>query len=284
MKYLYVVKSGFSYWKSKPHYFFSLFYLLLYTYNRIHGMVAYVQNLNTTITPWLFPFLPGSGLSFIPLVFAFIILISDAPFRTKQQLYVILRIGKRRWICGQLLYLLTVSLGYTLLLWVLSWLWILPELVWRNQWGPAITTAAVTGGYAEYGVFINIKYGVMKNADPISVSIWCASVLCSVCFFLGTIMATCNLWLKEGIGAAIVSILVVISVIPSIFAQEPGLVKFLVWISPISWMDRSLMGNIGQGLPPYGYGIITPTILGTVLSITLISTIHKCNLETNMGG
>lgn len=277
---LQVARLNFFRWRSEPKYLVAVLYLILYTYSRVRGMADYARALGSTITPWLLPFLPGSGASFVPLILAFVLLIADAPFRTGQQKFVILRTGKRAWICGQLLYLLAVSVGFTLLLWVLSWLWLLPELTWSRSWGAVLTTSALTGGHAEFGVYLNIKYDVMKNTDPIAVTAWCMAAMTAVCYLLGVIMAACNLWLKKGWGTIIVSALVLMSVIPSIFSQEPGMIKKLLWISPVTWTDRSLMGHVGQGLPSYSYAILAPLVLGTGLSIWLVKTIHRNDLET----
>lgn len=279
MKYLRIVKLNFLYCVHNPKYIISVLYLVLYSYNRIHGMVAYANSLKIEVTPWLLPFLPGSSTSFIPLMLAFVLLVSDAPFCTAQQQFVVLRTGKRTWLCGQLLFLFVISVGFSLLLWILSWIWFLPVLTWSDEWGEALITAALTGTHAKFDVFLTIKYAVMKNANPLEVTAWCVIVMTAVCYLLGVIITACNLWLKKGLGAVFASVLVVISTVPSIFSQEPGLIKLLFWVSPLTWMDRSLMGQVSQNLPSYSYGIYSSVIIGMVLSVSLMATIHKYNWE-----
>lgn len=281
MKQLRIVKLGFLQWRQNPKYFVSVLFLIMFAYNRLNGMTAYARALGAKVTPFLFPFLPHWMITYLPLMLAFVLLISDAPFRTRQQQFVVLRTGKRAWISGQLLYILAVSIGFTLLLWVLSWIWMLPELDWSSQWGPVMTTAAMTGGYASYDVGLAIDYSVMKNTDPVTVTLWCMAATAAVCFFLGTVMTACNLWLKKGWGTVIVSALLAIGVIPQNNLSTPGLMKMFLWISPLSWTDWAKMGHTNVGLPSRSYGILAPLILGTVLSIVLIATIHKCNLETD---
>lgn len=46
--------------------------------------------------------MPCMGSSFLPFMLGFTLLISDAPFRTRQQRFIIQRTGKRAWILGQL--------------------------------------------------------------------------------------------------------------------------------------------------------------------------------------
>ena len=94
-------------------------------------------------------------------------------------------------------------------------------------------------------------------------------------------MTACNLWLKKGTGAIITSALVGISLIPEYFTIDPGIIKMTIWFSPISWLDRSLMGNSSQNLPSYAYGIWAPALIGILLTAFLILTIGNCSIDTD---
>ena len=80
--------------------------------------------------------------------------------------------------------------------------------------------------------------------------------------------------------AIITSILVGISLIPEYFTIDPGVIKMTIWISPVSWMDRMLMGNNNQNLPSYAFGVLAPALLGSILSMFLILVIGKRDVET----
>lgn len=236
-----------------------------------------------TVTPWLMPFFLCTAHRFLPVMILFLLLISDAPFRTRQQSFVILRTGKRVWLKGQLLYLLLVSIGYTALIWLFSWVWYLPELTWEPNWGNALRTASQGIDPAVFGVYLNFPYRIIKNSNPIKVSLWCCAVMILVCYMLGVIMTACNLWLKKGAGAVIDSALVGISLIPEYFMIDPGVIKMTIWFSPVSWMDRALMGNSSENLPSYAYGIWAPALIAILLTISLILTIGNCNIDTDKG-
>lgn len=53
--------------------------------------------------------LPCDPGNFVPIFLAFVLLVSDAPFRNRQQQFVLLRVGKGAWIGGQLMYILFTS-------------------------------------------------------------------------------------------------------------------------------------------------------------------------------
>lgn len=282
MRELRIAKLNFFHCCNNPKYMVVLLYLFLYSYNRIHELTRCAQDLGTLINPWIFPFLPGLGAGFLPLMLGFVMLISDAPFRTRQQGLVMQRTGKRAWLAGQLLYLFAVSLGFTVLMWVLSWIWLLPELNWSKNWGPMLTTLAINGGVPPgYEVWLDFPYDVVKNTDPLTVTLWCSTAMIAVCFLLGVIMTACNLWMKKGWGAVIIAALTAISLIPDTKSFNPGPIRYILWISPLNWMDYSLMGHPEQYLPSRAFAIWGPTLLGVGLSTILLLTIGKCSVDTD---
>lgn len=281
MKVLKVAKLNFFQWRSNPKYPAVIVYLLLYTHERLSGLADYARDLGTRIHPWVFPFLPCSGAGFLPLMLGFILLISDAPFRTRQQQLVMQRTGKRIWLAGQLIYIWEVSMGFTLLLWMLSWLWTIPALEWGGKWGAVLSTAAINGIPGRYHVYLSFPYAVVKSTNPISITLWCSAAMTSVCFLLGVVMAACNLWLRKGWGCVIIACLTAISLIPDSSAANPGLIRYILWISPLNWMDYSLMGHPEQFLPSHGFAIWVPGMLGIGLSVLLLLTVGKCNIDTD---
>ena len=276
-----IAQLNFLHWKKNPKYFTAILYLFLYSFNRLYGLGDYATSLGQPIAPWILPFMPCMGVSFLPFMLGFALLISDAPFRTRQQRFIIQRTGKRAWILGQLLYILAVSIYFALLMWVLSWLWLLPHLEWNSDWGQVLRTASLNGIPGTFGVYIKIPYTIIKKTTPIEATIWSFSVMTAVCFLIGVIMSACNLWLRKGWGAVVIAILTAISLVLDGSAQNPGPIRYILWISPLNWMDYSLMGHSEQYLPSHAFGILCPALLGVIICIIMFLTIGKCDVETD---
>lgn len=279
MKALRIAKLNFLHWRNNPKYITALLYLLLYSYDRIHGLVNYATALGSQVSPWTFPFMPCMGASFLPIMLGYVLLISDAPFCTMQQRFIMQRTGKRIWMTGQLLYILAMSIGFTILLWLLSWIWLLPKLEWSKDWGNVLRTAAINGIPSTFGVYMDISYSIIKNTDPRALTLWCASSMIAVCFLVGVIMTALNLWFRKGWGAVFIAAVTAISLIPDYSSQNPGPIRMILWISPLNWMDYSLMGHSEQYLPSHAFAILCPALLGLGLSMLLLLTIGKCNVE-----
>ena len=192
--------------------------------------------------------------AFITVYLGFVLLLSDAPFRSRQQQFVLQRVGKRIWAAGQLLYLFLACLVFTLLLWVLTWIFLLPRLEWGWDWGPVLTTVAASGISPEYGVW-GLEYECMRNVAPLAATAWVFGMMVGVSFLLGEIMILCNLWLKKGIGLAVVTSFALLPFLVVITANTPYAARKLLWISPLSWLNLSLMGQPNQGLPSYGFAV-----------------------------
>ena len=130
MKLLRCCKLNVLQWRIQPKYFLCVVFLTLHMWNLLHGLNDYATALGYRIHPWIFPFLPDTNWNFTVMLLLFVLMICDAPFRNGQQQFVLLRVGKQRWIAAQLLYLLFLSVLFTVFLWVLSWVFLWPNLEW----------------------------------------------------------------------------------------------------------------------------------------------------------
>lgn len=274
-----ILKLNFLRWRHDPKCLAAMLYVILYSYDLLHGLRDYADSLGSPIAPWVLPFLPCLGAGFLPMMLGFVLLVSDAPFATRQQRFVMQRTGKRVWIFGQLLSVFAVSVLFGLLLWVLSWVWLLPDLQWSGDWGGVLRTAAINGIPTSFHVYMDFPYTLVKNTQPLAVTAWSLGAMIGVCFLLGTILAFCNLWLGKGWGAVIVAVLSAMSLILDYSAQNPGPIRKILWISPLNWMNYSLMGHREQLLPSHAYGILCPLLLGLIISSLMVLTIGKCNVE-----
>lgn len=277
MKIIRCCKLNFMQWRIQPKYALCAAFLILQMWYMFRGLGDYTKALGFSLHPWIFALLPADYLHFATLLLPFVLIISDAPFRSRQQQFVLQRTGKMTWICGQLLYLFVTCVLYTFIIWILSWLFLLPYTEWGSDWGVAIGTATQTDAHRAYSDII-LEYYVIKGATPLEATAWVAFTMVAVLFLLGEIMILCNLWTAKGVGTAIVSAFVFISLFLSYL--KGFLPREWLWFSPVSWMDRSVMGYTRLKLPSYGYAAGMLIGLSILLGAVLLLTIHRCNLDT----
>lgn len=215
----------------------------------------------------------------MPVYLSFVVLISDAPFRSRQQQFVLLRAGKRNWIMGQLLYIVVLSVVFTAALWFFSWVFLIPRVRWSLNWGPILTTVATRNLNLEI-VLMPVSYEIMMNVTPLAATAWAAFMMIGVNILLGEIVMVCNLWAKKGLGAVIATLLVLMPFLLVIMQSTPYNVKRLLWVSPVSWINRSTLLNSNQHMPGFLYAACMTVGLDVLLGAVSITTIHKCNLDT----
>ena len=268
-------KLNFYQWRLHPKYPLIAGFMILMMWNLTNGFSAYAAHLGAKIHPWLFPFLPCHGLNFMIIILPYILLICDAPFRNGQQQYVIQRTGKIPWLCGQLLFLFLTAILYATFLWVLSWIFLLPNIEWNPEWGGVLRTAAKLQDYGEYKVDMNFDYEIMKTYSAVFSNTWVYLMLICVLFLMGECMVFCNLFLYRGVGVALTIGMLLFNLM--ICFETYGR-RFLLWISPISWLNLSMIGRTSQGLPSLLFSAVS--ILGLCLLVggMTVGMIHKCNL------
>ena len=164
MKALKCCKINFLQIRTNWKYWICLAFVVLQMWSITGDMGAYAQALHYPhVAPWLLPHLPAFIQKYTVLLIIFLVLVSDAPFRTAQQQLVIQRVGKRKWIIGQLLFLFAMSVLYSLLLWLLSWIFYAPMVEWTPEWGKVIfssTNYDLTSGTRLFG-------SVAENQRPV---------------------------------------------------------------------------------------------------------------------
>lgn len=257
-------------WRSNPKYVLFLVYLLLLMCSATHDFSAKADALGyAKITPWFLPIGVSSARLYPLLLLGFLILICDLPLRTSQQQFVLLRTGKRTWLSGQLLYLLLICVFFSVLLWVSSWLFYATRLEWTSRWGKFLRST-----WQGSHVFI--------NSDGLSATLWTVGMQTLICYFLGLLAMLLNLCASKGIGIFLDAGLILFSFLVRLYA-DAGNMQQMIWISPVSWIDRSLMGHTNQNLPPAIYGVGMGAALCLVLIGILYGSICKYNLELNEG-
>lgn len=272
MKTLKCCKVNFMQWRLHPKYLLCALFLTVNLWSLSSGLLEYAKILDRPVRPWLLAMLPGSSLDFLILMLPFILLISDAPFRSRQQQFVLQRVGKLSWIAGQMIFLFATCVVYALVVWVMSWLFLLPRLEWGKSWGAVFQTAAQMGNFGR----MQLTYEIIRGSTPAAATAWVFFMMIGVCFLLGEIMILCNLYLHQGIGVAVTSGLLLLACMIRFNSLAR---RLLIWVSPVSWMDRSLMGHVNQKLPSYGYAAGMVIFLDVALCAIILLTIHKCNLD-----
>lgn len=185
------------------------------------------------ITPWFYTFLLRDTISYgLMLLLGLVLLFCDAPFLDAGQTSVIIRVGKKNWCYGQLLYIFLCTGLYLLVLFGLLCLVLGPDLTIQTGWGKVLTTAA----YPAADVFIRgpvypwqIIGGLPGAAATLLTFLahWLAG------FLLGAMMFFLNLRYQQKIGAIAGTALVLLRAFVR-FIGATRLARYVFFLSPFT--------------------------------------------------
>ena len=123
-----------------------------------------------------------------------ILLMSDIPFSTQNETYTLLRISRRKWLLGKLLYLLCASVLYYVVVFVFGAVFILENAYCGDSWSQLMQMLAKGGG-ASYAAGYNVyfPYGnILLSLSPAKAAV--ISLALNVCY--SCLMSLVIFWLN----------------------------------------------------------------------------------------
>lgn len=241
--------------------------------------LAEVYGVKSTL--WYFPFAYMSFHTKLIVTLPLILLMCNAPFSDANNLFVIARAGRTKWICGQLLYIALASGIYYLFIFVCSFVTALPYAELSAEWGSLLTTIAYNGQSASYIIkshFVVVSGRVLRCFTPLF-ACWFTFLLSWLNgIMLGLIICAGNvIFRKKSIGCGFAGFLIVLS---GFFEQEGmGWYRY-IWFSPVSWttLDRVDVGGTTE-YPSFYYCITVYLTAILILAAVIIVYIRKRSLE-----
>lgn len=232
-------------------------------------------------TLWYFPFAYMSFHIKIIVTFPLVLLMCSAPFADANNLFIITRAGRTKWICGQLIYITLASAIYYLFIFACSVVTAMPYAEFSNEWGGLLPTIAYNNQITSNIVrnnFIVVSGRVLRCFTPLS-ACWFTFLLSWLNgTVLGFIICACNVALhRKYIGCGIAGFLIVLS---GFFEQEGmGWYRYIRF-SPVSWttLDKVDVGGMTE-YPSFYYCIAVYIALIVILSAFIIVHIRKSSLE-----
>lgn len=210
------------------------------------------ENLHSEMPIWIFPFIYQQYYMKVIFTVPIILLFCNAPFIDNNQIYVLLRTGKCKFIAGQIFYIFVSSAIYYIFIIISVFILIVfksPE--YSMKWGKVLKTIAETdissiGNYP----FIEVSDMVIRCFTPVQAVLFTFLTSWSNAVMIGIIIFSCNYLLKNKyVGSIITSFDIVFS-----FFVEIGGYPKLINYSPTSWitLDKIDIGYMTE-YPTFRY-------------------------------
>jgi len=201
---------------------------------------------------WVFPFLYSQFHTKLIFMLGVVMMFCNAPFVDSNQLFVYMRSGRCKWLCGQILYIIFASAAYFLFLLIISLLFTSFTGDLSLEWGKTLTT--LSSNYDLHTIadapFVDVSAKIITFFTPIQ-AVWFTFLLSWLGgIFLGLLIFLCNfIGNNKLIGILVASFVVVIC---SIIENEGW--EELIYLSPISWttLDNVDVGGLSNN-PSFSY-------------------------------
>ncbi len=260
----FIAVNGIKKWRTSPRIFLIAVLLGAYFHSRISPLYSFCSHYAIGFSPGLFSFLMSDAHVVLIVSLGALLFFCDAPFIDLEHPYIILRSGKRKWAAGQIAYIAISSAAFTMYLFLLTLLLLLPYLEFGTEWGKAIGTLALTNAGMDFNVTIPFGQYIYFGYSP-ATAIPLSLFLCfSVVFFLGVLMFYLNLRINRMTGNITGAILILWQlVIPKTGIR-------LIRYSPISWMKLEQIDRNGTTVYP-NLAYVLVAIYGMVILLTVLS-------------
>lgn len=209
----------------------------IFMWNDMEVLRIFMSSVHENASPFLFPFLFTdeflTALMFTGILLFFI----DAPFYNKDQLFVVMRSGIRKWCLGQILYIPIISFFYTLFLSVLSILVMFPHISFSSDWGKIWTTLAVTDAVSEFAMPFFVPTSTIYSYTPLQALLLVLLLSVLICSFYGFAMWCFNLYF----GKTLSFVLVLASVF--LVTRIRYLPPWLMYLTPSAWANLGVLSE-----------------------------------------
>lgn len=254
------------------------FIFQFYTFSACREVCEY---LGKSITPWVFPFFLGYPV-LVTAVFGGLamLLYCDAPFANDHTTFVVVRTGRRNWMIGQLIYIVTSSFLYTLWHILCSVLVLLPYITLTGDWGEVLWTISKnSGAFTEMGISIGFHpYEETLTASvPLQTMLISALLFWLGTMFLGVVILFFNSAVRKTSGLIAAGLLSVFAYFTSYFGSI-SIGGWLYYISPVSWSSISNVDLYGSGTVP-NLPYVVSVYLILILVMSILSTVVYCRKD-----
>ena len=216
------------------------------------------------------------GFTRIMTLFGSVLLFCDAPFMDENQQFVYLRLGRKRWVAGTIIYVFVASFIYTLYLILALALGVLPNIGISAEWGELFEVTSINSGIIKAG----ITQKVLMDYSVLTGFLYMFGAVFLSCVIIGLVMYIVALFAKKGECILVGCGIIIIEGVGLYFTENIS--NILFHISPLSLMQIWCLddGSGNSYYPDMNFGIVFYVGLTIVLLLIGMTVSKFANFET----
>ena len=216
------------------------------------------------------------GFTRIMTLFGSVLLFCDAPFMDENQQFVYLRLGRKRWVAGTIIYVFVASFIYTLYLILALALGVLPNIGISAEWGELFEVTSINSGIIKAG----ITQKVLMDYSVLTGFLYMFDAVFLSCVIIGLVMYIVALFAKKGECILVGCGIIIIEGVGLYFTENIS--NILFHVSPLSLMQIWCLddGSGNSYYPDMNFGIVFYVVVTIVLLLIGITVSKFANFET----
>ena len=260
--------------KTDPRVWIVYILLAVVLFRKFGGLCIYGLRHHTKISPFVFPAFFTSDMKIL-MYLCFAALMCNAPFVDAHTQELLLRSGRKPWLRGCILYVLRVSLRFTVFLLGFSILMILPSVSFNEMWGSTVYrmlgNLRIADGLDRFLLnILPVSNQFIQTANPLPAFIYTAYFMWLSFAFLGLLIYALNIVSKsKNAGLLTAGFLILMDPVIQNVADYGPSMRYLSWYSPVSWSSVSTQADISGP----GYVTLTYVVCAYLFGIILFSAI-----------
>lgn len=243
-----------------------------YDYYKVSSEIGYGVNILG-----LFVSVYGGATGFprIMTLFGSVLLFCDAPFMDENQQFVYLRLGRKKWVTGTLIYVFVTSFIYTLYLILALALGVLPNMGISAEWGELFEVTSINSGVTKAG----ITQKVLMDYSVLTGFLYMFAAVFLSCVVIGLVMYIVALFAKKGECILVGCGIIIIEGVGLYFTENIS--NILFHISPLSLMQIWCLddGSGNSYYPDMNFGIVFYIVVTIVLLLIGMTVSKFANFE-----
>lgn len=258
-------------WCTMPKTWIVIGVMSVFSLWNLSGVFEYSVESGIRCTPFIYPHFFSMPVMCLVYGFLTIALFSDAPFHNAFSDFLKIRTGNRIWIIGQCLFVVEVSLVYSLAYFLLSVIMILPRIIVIKQWGTLIELFAFDSEAASHLTGICFTGSIIKEYTPIKATLLTIAFVWLVSCFLGMLILMCRIVFGGHVGSAVSGVFVFLAYF-CVFIGNLVFGSSIYKISPVSWINIDVFRGGDYPDLMYRFSFL---ITGIIISIIVGSLIYE---------
>lgn len=235
--------------------------IVVFTSLHTSSIKEYMQTQGLAISNWYSVFQLSDSIIRMLFYFALILLLCNAPFVDEQQMFMIVRTGRKNWIWGQILYTFLANVIFFFAVALVGVLIFIPHVGFSMEWESILETLAQSGE----GRAAGINFNILHTFTPIQAFLLTYSLDILIGFFISLVMFWVNM-LNSKIKGSIVAVGIVVC--SHLAGNYWHMIPWLNFVSPVSWSSLGIFVHKATHMNfAYAYSFL---LIGIAIFIGLI--------------